>query len=109
MHVAKGAALAKMTAEGFDPDVLDTGSDPPAPSQDGEPKIAVEDDPRFPKFPKMPQVGVPKVTVEEKLTAEGFDPAVLDMDPSLLVPKAKGHRTIGAVVKGQFRHKRLHW
>jgi hypothetical protein len=54
-------------------------------------------------------LNAPKVTVEEKLTAEGFDPAVLDMDPNLLVPKAKGHGVIWAVVRGKFRHKRLHW
>jgi hypothetical protein len=69
MHVAKGAASAKMAVGGFDKAVRDTGSDPPAPSQDDESKIAMKDDSRFSRFIKIPQTHMQKVAVEAKIAA----------------------------------------
>jgi len=116
MHVPKGAVAAKMTAEGLDPAVLDMDPELPAPSDkdadkdDDEPAIAIKDDPRFSKYLKMLKMHVPKGAVAAKMTAEGLDPAVLDMDPELPAPNNRKQKSKAAAeVKDKFRRKRLHW
>jgi len=111
MHVPKGAVVAKMTAEGLDPAVLDMDPELPAPDKGtSEPTVAIKDDPRFSKYFKMLKMHVPKGAVVAKMTAEGLDPAVLDMDPEL--PSPNDHRKkskAASEVKDKFRRKRLHW
>ncbi len=46
----------------------------------------VKDDPRFSKFYMMLKVGIPPPAVKIKMSQEGLDPNVLDMDPDAPAP-----------------------
>ena len=82
----------------------------PSDKDDDEPAIAIQDDPRFSKYLKMLKMHVPKGAVAAKMTAEGLDPAVLDMDPELPAPNNRKQKSKAAAeVKDKFRRKRLHW
>lgn len=52
--------------------------------------MKVKDDPTFTKFFKMLKMHIPKPAVAMKMTAEGLDPAVLDLDPDAPSPSASG-------------------
>ncbi|KAH8095805.1 hypothetical protein JL720_3136 [Aureococcus anophagefferens] len=90
MHLPRGAVEQKMRAEGVDPALLD-GDAPEAAvalAVAEEPAVAaVKDDPTYAKFFKMLAMHMPRGAVEQKLAAEGLDPAVLDLDPSKPAPK----------------------
>mmetsp|Transcript_3147 Transcript_3147/g.6337 ORF Transcript_3147/g.6337 Transcript_3147/m.6337 type:complete len:211 (+) Transcript_3147:307-939(+) len=51
----------------------------PAPVVEQGPKL--KDDPRYGRYFKMVRMGVPPPAVKVKMSAEGFDPSVLDQDP----------------------------
>ena len=48
--------------------------------------VAVSEDPRYKKFFKMLTMHVPKDAVKAKMEASGFDPSILDLDPSAPPP-----------------------
>jgi hypothetical protein len=50
----------------------------PAPAAD---VILLREDSRFSKFFKMLSYNIPKQSVQHKMTSEGLDPSILDMDP----------------------------
>ena len=87
MHLPTGAVRVKMTAEGHSPDIieeiigiLEKGPGPaPPPKVPEGPKL--KDDPRFKKYFKMREMHIPRGALDQKMQAEGLDPAVLDMDP----------------------------
>jgi hypothetical protein len=110
MHVPKGAVAAKMTQEGLDPAVLDMDPNQPLPGG-GASDVAIKDDPRFAKFLKMLQMHVPKGAVAAKMTQEGLDPEVLDMDLNKPVPTARAlfGRAVAEAPESKVRRKRLHW
>ncbi|KAJ8608268.1 hypothetical protein CTAYLR_007265 [Chrysophaeum taylorii] len=91
MHVPRGAVQAKMRAEGVDPDILNKDPATPVkllstdkPEETG--KIPLGEDPRFAKYFRMLKMHLPRMAVEAKMRAEGYDPAILDMDVSQPVP-----------------------
>jgi hypothetical protein len=51
------------------------------------PGTAIKDDPRFAKYLTMLRMHVPKQAVANKMTQEGLDSAILDMDPNEPVPQ----------------------
>jgi len=90
LHLPVPAVKQKMTAEGLDPDILDRdpeslspNSPPPAAANaaPGGPKMLLKDDPQFAKYFKMLKMHLPPPAVKQKMTSEGLDPSVLDMDP----------------------------
>jgi len=121
MHVPKQAVANKMTQEGLDPAVLDMDPNEPAPRDNGAdedegPRVAIKDDPRFTKFLTMLRMHVPKQAVANKMTQEGLDPAVLDMDPNEPAPRDKNSKDGKSSSRGKkeppekkYRRKRLHW
>ena len=92
MHLPRGAVEQKMRAEGVDPALLD-GDAPEAAAAvavAGAPAVvAVKDDPTYARFFKMLAMRMPRGAVEQKLAAEGLDPAVLDLDPSKPAPRTR--------------------
>ena len=76
------------------------GSVPPAPGPPGAPAapaaaapaapavahVCVKDDPRFSKYFKMLNMGVPAAAVKIKMSNEGADPSVIDLDPEAPAP-----------------------
>ncbi|KAJ8612434.1 hypothetical protein CTAYLR_006588 [Chrysophaeum taylorii] len=51
--------------------------------------VALKDDPTYAKFFKMIRMHVPKTAVALKMSAEGLDPAILDMNVNEPAPEAK--------------------
>lgn len=99
MHLPKIAVEAKMKAEGVDPSILDLDPESVSPNNtssasgaataaaaDAAPPVAVKDDPRFSKYFKMLSMHLPRIAVENKMKAEGVDPAILDLNPDKPVP-----------------------
>ena len=98
MHLPKIAVEAKMKAEGVDPSILDLDPESVSPNSnssasgtaaaaaDAAPPVAVKDDPRFLKYFKMLSMHLPRIAVENKMKAEGVDPAILDLNPDKPVP-----------------------
>jgi hypothetical protein len=84
MHLPKAAVAMKMTVEGVDPSVLDLDSNSPSPNQpsSSSTSLTLKDDPKFSKYFKMLSMHLPKAAVAMKMTVEGVDPSVLDLDPN---------------------------
>jgi hypothetical protein len=109
LHLPKGAVALKMKAENVDPSVLDLDPNAPSPffaapgsssNKNSKPKISnsnsdddnvllLKDDPLYAKFFKMLRMHLPKGAVALKMKAEGFDSAVLDMNPDAPSPGAR--------------------
>ena len=93
-----------MRAEGLDPSVLDgaqpatatadasaSTASPPSGSAAGPAAaapVALQDDPRYSRYFKMLNMHLPKGAVAQKMSAEGLDAAVLDLDPTKPAPVA---------------------
>lgn len=91
LHIPVAAVAIKMSAEGLDPAVLEMNVNEPAPAPK-EPKpaeAALKDDPTYGKYFKMLRMHIPRPAVEQKMTNDGLDPAVLDMNPEGPVPSKK--------------------
>merc|ERR1712185_665329 len=88
-----------MSAEGLDPAVLDMDPDKPAPGAGGGGGVALKDDPQYAKYFKMLKMGLPKGAVVVKMSAEGLDPSVLDMDPDKPAPGGGGDAGGGVALK----------
>ena len=100
MHLPKMAVVAKMRADGVDSAILDLDPEGPSPNQPFSsaapqaavaaaaevPPVALKDDPRFLKYFKMLKMHLPRIAVENKMRAEGVDPAVLDLNPEKPAP-----------------------
>jgi hypothetical protein len=89
------AVKAKMTQEGFDPDLLDNKPTDLAPADlpkkssaeaEQQEMVACKDHPAYSKYFKMLKVGLPLANVKAKMEQEGYDPAILDKAPTDLVP-----------------------
>jgi hypothetical protein len=52
--------------------------------------LKLKEDPAFAKYFKMLAMHLPPPAVKQKMSAEGLDPSVLDMDPEGLSPNAGG-------------------
>ena len=48
--------------------------------------VKLKDDPKFSKYFKMLKMHLPPPAVKQKMSAEGLDPSILDMDPEGLSP-----------------------
>ena len=87
MHLPPPAVKQKMSAEGLDPNVLDMDPESPSPNQPaavaggGGPVLLLKDDEKYSKYFKMLKMHLPPPAVKQKMSAEGLDPNVLDMDP----------------------------
>ena len=57
-----------------------------APAAPAAPLLKVKDDSRYSKYFKMLGMGVPKAAVRIKMSSEGVDPDVIDMDPEAEAP-----------------------
>ena len=76
--------------------MLDLDPDKPLPSTTAEDsRLPLKEDPKYAKFFKMLKMGLPRGAVVIKMTADGADPAVLDLDPDKPLP-SKASR-VGAV------------
>jgi hypothetical protein len=87
------AVKLKAEAEGLDASMLERDPAELVPVQDAPPaaaaeveKVAVSQHPKYAKFFKMLKVGLPKDAVKNKMTQEGFDPAILDKAEDELIP-----------------------
>ena len=86
MHLPQGAVEQKMRAEGVDPALLfgagggggggGAPAAPPAPAAAAV-KPGAADDPKLKKFNMMLKMHLPQGAVEQKMRAEGLDPALL--------------------------------
>jgi hypothetical protein len=93
--VPRPAVENKMRQEGLNEAVLETpdkrlapddkGFGAPVKADQGE-MVKISEHPLYAKFFKMLKVGLPPPVVKNKVTAEGLDPAMMDKDPSELVP-----------------------
>ena len=72
------------------PPPSDRGDEQPPSNDDGGGGVALKDDPQYAKYFKMLKMGLPKGAVVVKMSAEGLDPAVLDMDPEKPAPGGGG-------------------
>lgn len=76
-----------------DPAVLDMNVNEPAPAPEQKKvvvtEVALKDDPKYAKYFKMLRLHIPRPAVENKMRAEGLDPALLNCDPEGPVPSAK--------------------
>lgn len=95
----KPVAAHKMEADGLDPAlacILDMDGSQPLPGE-----LPLKQHPKYAKYFKMLQVGLPPDAVKHKMTQEGVDPAVLDLDadkplpPNAGKPKSKKERSRG--------------
>jgi hypothetical protein len=90
------AVKAKMTAEGFDSDLLDRSPTDLVPldlpkkteaAAEGEGEmVPCKDHPVYSKYFKMLKVGLPIANVRAKMEQEGHDSSILDKSPTDLVP-----------------------
>jgi hypothetical protein len=88
----KDAVKAKMQQEGVNPDMLDKEPSELVPLDENKkkkkdvPMVAAAEHPKYSKYFKMLKVGLPKDAVKAKMQQEGVDPAVLDKEPTDMIP-----------------------
>lgn len=88
------AVKAKMTQEGYDPELLDNKPTDLAPLdipkksniEAEQEMVACKDHPIYSKYFKMLKVGLPLANVKAKMEQEGYDPTILDKTPTDMVP-----------------------
>jgi hypothetical protein len=119
------AIKLKMKQEGVDPTVLDKEpttlipleDDSPDEEEDTGPKVKASEHPKYSKYFKMIQVGLPIDAVKMKMKSEGMDPTILDKNPDDMIPVddkkkdpagAKGKAGPAAAAKPKIRKKKLH-
>lgn len=69
------------------PPAAESAAPPPPPVEEEKPSNPVSKDPRYMKYFKMVQVGVPEQVVKMKMSAEGVNPDILD-NPDAPAPAA---------------------
>ena len=88
-----GGAGGSGSGNGSGPDGANpTEAKPPTAHQEaaaGEDMVPIIDHPTYAKYFKMLKVGVPAETVKAKMTREGVNPAMLDKDPTELIPRVE--------------------
>mmetsp|Transcript_7959 Transcript_7959/g.27842 ORF Transcript_7959/g.27842 Transcript_7959/m.27842 type:complete len:1349 (-) Transcript_7959:196-4242(-) len=104
MHIPKAAVQMQMTQAGLDPQILDADPEAAAdavlaafkPVEKKAEGPALRDDPKYSKYFKMLAMHVPKMAVAARMTGDGLDASILDVDPAEpaplagnLAPKAK--------------------
>lgn len=85
----------KMSAEGLNPDLLDTPDAPLEGDKSGssaESSKTVKDDPQYAKFFKLLKMGMPHEQIKLKMQAEGLNPDYLD-DPDAPLQSSSGSQT----------------
>ncbi|TMW66743.1 hypothetical protein Poli38472_014055 [Pythium oligandrum] len=93
----------KMSAEGLDPNLLDTpdaimpGSGGAASAPSGG--MTVKDDPAYEKFFKLAKMGMPAEQIKMKMSAAGLNPDYLDT-PDAPSPNQKGGTGAGGMLAG---------
>lgn len=100
-------------------DVATANNEDEAPKEE---MVALQEHPAYAKFLKMRKVGMPLMAVKKKMSEEGYDPDLMDKDPSELVPvdvtstlKAKSKKSSPKVKspsspkQKRVRKKKLHW
>ena len=121
-----GAVRSKMELDNVDPSILDKDPDELVPLEvkaaDEVEMVALKDHPSYGKYLKMLKVGLPLPAAKQKMQDDGFDPSILDLKPTDMVPvdttvrkppepkKAisfKGRGKHSPVAK--IRKKKLHW
>lgn len=70
------------------------------PAAPAAPLLKVKDDSRYGKYFKMLGMGVPKAAVRIKMSSEGVDPDVIDMDPEGPAPAGGAPSQAMVVVEG---------
>lgn len=83
--IIKPQVQQKMRDEGVNEIYLDLKPDELVPIEDTVNTIGVAEHPVYKKYFKMLKVGVPKVTVREKMELDGIDPEILEFAPDHLV------------------------
>ena len=76
MHLPRGAVEQKMRVDGLDPSLLDSVASAAPPPATAPP--APSGDPRLAKYERMLKMHLPRGAVEQKMRADGVDPALLD-------------------------------
>ncbi|KAJ8601029.1 hypothetical protein CTAYLR_007956 [Chrysophaeum taylorii] len=91
MAAAAAAATTVATTTG-DPRVTETSS-PPAPSSENHQasSVAVKDHPIYAKYFRMLRMHIPKTAVVLKMSSEGLDPSILDLNPQDPAPLPEGN------------------
>ncbi|KAG6578254.1 formin-homology 2 domain-containing protein [Phytophthora cinnamomi] len=100
MGLPEGAVRQKMKVDGVDERALDLGGDtpfsklpkPPAKEESVDPKsdMKLKDDPKFAKYFKMLQMGLPGGAVRQKMKADGVDERALDLGGDAKVSQLAG-------------------
>jgi hypothetical protein len=67
----------------------------------------LKDDPMFSKYFKMLKMHLPADAVKQKMSAEGLDPTILDMDPEGLSPNAPPAAAAAAAPKSLTRAQQM--
>lgn len=113
MGLPEGAVRQKMRMDGVDERALDLGGDAPfskLPKPEKEPAesasaesksdLKLKDDPRFSKYFRMIDVGLPEGAVRQKMKNDGVDERALDLGGDALVSELAGPSS-GSTVKLQ--------
>ena len=86
-----GAVKNAMTRDGEDPSIMDLDPEQSMASQlkqeeeeeaeDVDKGPPLKDDPKYAKYFKMLNMGLPKGAVQNAMTRDGEDPSIMDLDP----------------------------
>ncbi|KAG7382209.1 hypothetical protein PHYPSEUDO_005137 [Phytophthora pseudosyringae] len=100
MGLPEGAVRQKMKADGVDERALDLGGETPfsklpKPDEKNEPAasendVKLKDDPKYAKYFKMLQMGLPEGAVRQKMEADGADSRALDLGGDAMVSQLTG-------------------
>ena len=97
MGLPRGAVEQKMAADGLDPALLDAPDEPaPPPAPPAPPAPAATGGASAAKYKKMLKMGLPRGAVEQKMAADGLDPALLDAPDEPTPPPAPDAHMEGA-------------
>lgn len=96
MGISKDLVKSRMEEEGVDATALDKPNEK-IELYDSKTKLGMNDKeesmvpanehPKYAKYFKMLKVGTPKEAVKMKMEQEGLDPAVIDLEPTQLIPE----------------------
>lgn len=117
-----GAVKSKMQQENLDPSIID--KDPneliPVNESSAVEMVALQDHPVYQKYLKMLKVGLPLPAAKQKMQDDGFDPSILDLKGTDMVPldpkasappppKPNFKLPKKGSPESKIRKKKLHW
>jgi len=87
-----GAVKNRLVKDGLDPGLIDLNGDEMIPLEEakaegkGPEKVKRRDHPKFATYYKMLKTGLPIGAVKNRLTKDGLDPSLIDLDGDELIP-----------------------